>query len=134
MQIERSHQGLAERPPEAGFIGDIGVIGYFRRETPSKLAGATVAFGAGSRTPWKTNPLGQTIIVLSGTGRIQSDGKPVEEVRAGDIVWWSPGERHWEGAAADEPMTCVVVQEEDLGGVSFGDAVSDAEYQGAAAR
>jgi quercetin dioxygenase-like cupin family protein len=130
MQIERNGRGSVARPPEAGFTGDVRIIGYFRREAPSKLAGATVAFGAGSRTPWKTNPLGQTIIVISGVGRVQSEGGPIEEIHAGDIIWWSPGERHWEGAAPDEPMSYVAVQEEDFGGVTFGDAVTDAQYGG----
>jgi quercetin dioxygenase-like cupin family protein len=124
VRIERQ-QGVA--PPETGFTGIVRIANYHRRAAPSRLFGATVSFQAGDRTPWKTNPLGQTIIVLSGRGRIGSDDE-IADVKAGDIVWWSPGERHWEGAAPGGAMTCVAVQKEDGASVAFGDPVTDGEY------
>lgn len=132
MTIERSGQGAVEQPGEAGFTGDVRIIGYYRRDAPSNLAGATMTFEPGARTPWKVNRFGQTIIVLSGTGRVQAEGAAMEEVRPGDVIWWQPGERHWEGAVPHGSMSYVAIQEEDGTGVSFGDAVSDAQYRGEA--
>ena len=129
MKIERSDAVLTTDPPETTFTGDVTIGGYFRREAPSRLAGATVHFAPGARTPWKVNPIGQTLLILSGTGWVQIEGESIVEVRAGDVVWWSPAERHWEGAAPNEAMTYFAFQEEDGGAmVSFGDAVTDEDY------
>lgn len=89
-----------------------------------------MSFAPTARTPWKTNPLGQTLVVLSGRGRIGTDDGRTTEIRAGDVIWWSPGERHWEGAAPDEAMTYVAIQEEDGASVAFWNAVTDDEYEG----
>ena len=95
-----------------------------------KVAGASVTFAPGSRTPWKVNPTGQTLIVMSGTGWAQCAGEQIIEIRAGDVVWCPPGERHWESATPDQAMTYVAVQEEEAsGGVQFGKAVTDEEYR-----
>lgn len=115
--------------PEGTFTGDVQIADHFRREAPSRLVGATVTFAPGSRTPWKVNPLGQTLVVTSGVGWVQSAGRQVMEVRAGDVVWCPPGERHWEGATPDQAMSYVAVQEETDGrSVKFGERVTDEEY------
>jgi quercetin dioxygenase-like cupin family protein len=129
VKIERNERSSMSRPPEAGFTGDVGIGGYFKRESPSRLAGATVHFEPGARTPWKINPMGQTLVILSGTGWVQAEGRPVEEVYAGDVIWCPPGERHWEAATPDTAMRYFACQEEHSGQmVLFGDAVSDEEY------
>jgi quercetin dioxygenase-like cupin family protein len=69
----------------------------FQRNEPARIGGAIVTFEPGARTAWHTHPLGQTLIVTAGCGRVQRDGGPIEEIRAGDIVWFGPGERHWHG-------------------------------------
>jgi hypothetical protein len=46
-----------------------------------------VTFEPGARTAWHTHPLGQTLIITAGAGRVQRDGGPVEEIRPGDVVW-----------------------------------------------
>ncbi|GAB3812785.1 cupin domain-containing protein [Kribbella italica] len=116
------------RPPESTFVGTVGIGGYFRRAAPSRLAGASVTFHPGARTPWKVNPLGQTIVVTDGTGWVQAEGEDIAEVHAGDFIWFAPGQRHWEGATPHEEMTCVAVQEEDGRSVEFWETVSDDEY------
>ena len=130
MQIDRAGTSPTRKAPERSFTGDVTIGGYFRREAPSRLAGATATFAPGSRTPWKVNPLGQTLIVTSGVGWEQSEGEEVVEVRAGDVIWCPPGQRHWEGATPDGAMTYVAVQEEADGrGVEFGARVTDEEYR-----
>ena len=130
MQIDRGDVTSAAMPPEPNFTGDVRISGYFERAAPSRLAGATVTFAPGARTPWKVNPLGQTLVVTSGVGWAQVEGEPVMEIRAGDVVWCPPGRRHWDGATLDRAMTYVAVQETGRGGsVRFGEKVTDEDYR-----
>lgn len=126
MRIHRKDSGPTNRAPESSFTGDVLISGYFQRQAPSRLAGAAAAFPPGARTPWKTNPLGQTVVVTSGVGWAQAEGEGIAEIRAGDLIWFAPGQRHWEGATPDHAMTYVAMHEQS---VSFGRAVTDEEYR-----
>ena len=57
-----------------------------------------------ARTAWHTHPLGQTLHVVSGVGRVQAWGGPIREIRPGDTVWIPPAEKHWNGAAPNTAM------------------------------
>ena len=130
MQVDRDGTMPTNKAPESSFAGDVQISGHFRRTAPSRLAGATVSFTPGSRTPWKVNPLGQTLIVTSGVGWAQGEGGEIVEIRAGDRVWCPPGQRHWEGATPDQAMAYVAIQEEpDGSAVEFGDKVTDDEFR-----
>ena len=130
MDITRNGRTTVTKAPESTFTGDVLIGGYFHRAAPSRLAGAVVTFTPGSRTPWKVNPAGQTLVVTSGVGWAQAEGEPIVEIRAGDLVWCPPGQRHWEGATPDQAMTYVAVQEEGSGGaVAFLAEVTDEEYR-----
>jgi quercetin dioxygenase-like cupin family protein len=85
-----------------------------------------VTFEPGARTAWHTHPLGQTLIVTAGFGRVQREGGPIEEIRPGDVVWFPPGEKHWHGAAPKTAMTHI----ESLKGkkVEWMETVSDEQY------
>lgn len=73
--------------------------------------------------------LGQTLIVTSGLGWVQSAGGPVEEVRPGDVVWFPPGEKHWHGATATTAMTHIAITESRDGkNVDWLEKVSDEQY------
>lgn len=86
-------------------------------------------FEAGARTAWHTHPLGQTLIVTAGTGRVQRWGEPVEEIRQGDVVWIPPGQKHWHGAAPHSSMTHIAITEQlDGKTVEWLEKVSDAQY------
>ena len=94
------------------FTGSVRVDRLFEAPTPARARGAMVTFEPGARTAWHTHPLGQTLIIASGYGRVQRWGGPVEEVHPGDVVWFAPGEKHWHGAAPATAMTHMAVQEE----------------------
>ncbi len=91
--------------PPQNSTGTISVRAQFRREAPSRIAGAQVSFEPGSRTAWHTHPNGQTLLVTSGTGVVQSWGGKPQIMREGDIVWIPPGVKHWHGATANESMS-----------------------------
>ncbi|OWV87250.1 cupin [Rhizobium sp. N122] len=71
----------------------------------------------GTITRWHTHPRGQLLYVLSGHGLAQCRDGPVEELRAGDAVWFAPGERHWHGAADDSPFSYLSIQATDNGSI-----------------
>ena len=103
------------QPPGAGsadnFTGTVRISGFFQRTAPARVSGATVTFEPGARTAWHTHPLGQTLIVTAGTGRVQRWGDPVDEIRQGDVVWIPPGQKHWHGAAPNSSMTHIAITE-----------------------
>ncbi|PYR66388.1 MAG: cupin domain-containing protein [Acidobacteria bacterium] len=103
----------------------------FDASHPARVAGASVTFEPGARTAWHTHPLGQTLIVTAGLGRVQRSGGPVEEIRSGDVVWFAPGEKHWHGASLATAMTHIAIQEKlDGKAVEWLEHVSDQDYQG----
>ena len=111
MKITKAGTNPSSKGPEDYFTGTVRVDPMFTAEDPGRVAGASVTFEPGARTAWHTHPAGQTLIILSGFGRVQREGGPIEAIRPGDIVWFPAGEKHWHGAAPDVAMTHIAVQE-----------------------
>jgi quercetin dioxygenase-like cupin family protein len=131
MEITRIGTQPSAKGPEDYFTGTVCIDPLFQPETPARTAAATVTFEPGARTAWHTHPLGQRLIVLSGCGRVQREGGPIEEIRPGDVVWFPPGEKHWHGAAPTTAMTHIAIQELlDGKAVEWLEKVSDDEYGG----
>jgi len=129
MQITRNSTETVAGPDE-GFTGNVYLDTVATPTEPSRLSAASVHFTPGARTAWHTHPFGQTIFVTEGSGLCQRRGGPVEVIRAGDRVFFEPGEDHWHGAAPDRFMTHLAMQEADDSGspVTWGEQVSDEEY------
>ncbi len=90
---------------------------------------ASVTFEPGARTAWHSHPLGQTLIVTAGCGRVQCWGGLIEEIRPGDVVWISPAEKHWHGATPTTAMTHIAIVERLEGNSSeWMEKVSDEQY------
>jgi quercetin dioxygenase-like cupin family protein len=67
--------------------------------------------------------------VISGVGRIQTEGGPIREIKAGDVIWIPPGEKHWHGGAPSTGMVHIAMQESLNGShANWMEQVSDAEY------
>ncbi len=117
------------RAPSSAFTGTVLQDPIINSEVSGRLAANRVAFEPGARTAWHTHPLGQTLYVLSGVGRFQTEGEPVKEIRAGDTIWIPPGEKHWHGAAPTTAMTHIAIQEALEGkAVEWMEQVSDQQY------
>lgn len=116
--------------PADFFTGSVRVDAPFKGSDPSRVNGATVTFEPGSRTAWHTHPLGQTLVVTSGSGLVQESGKPIQSIKAGDTVWIPPGAKHWHGATATTGMTHVAIHE-SLDGkvVNWMEQVSEQDYR-----
>jgi quercetin dioxygenase-like cupin family protein len=129
MEIKRSGAQPSNKGPADWFTGTVRIDPLFAASAPARGAGASVTFEPGARTAWHTHPLGQTLIVTFGLGRVQREGGPVEEIRPGDVVWFPPGEKHWHGASPATAMTHIAIQE-SLDGkvVEWMEKVSDAQY------
>ncbi len=129
MQIRRSGTRVPSKGNADYFTGKVEVEGLFEAPEPARAVSALVTFEPGARTAWHTHPLGQTLIVVSGRGRAQRAGGPVEEIGAGDVVWFPPGEKHWHGANPESALTHIAIQEKlDGKAADWLEPVSDAEY------
>ncbi|WP_433073361.1 (R)-mandelonitrile lyase [Dactylosporangium sp. CA-052675] len=102
--ITRGPQPSTPGPAES-FTGEVRVQPLFGAEDAAPYTGAAVTFSPGARTAWHVHPGGQRLVVTDGVGRTQQWGGPVEELRAGDVVWCPPGVKHWHGAGPHGPMT-----------------------------
>ena len=130
MDIKRNGTQPSSRGYADWFTGTVCVDPLFGPTEPARTGGATVTFEPGARTAWHTHPLGQTLIVIAGCGRVQCWGGPVEEIRAGDVVQFAPGEKHWHGAAPITAITHIAIQEYlDGTAVEWMEHVSDEQYQ-----
>lgn len=131
MDIKRAGVEPSAKGPADYFTGTVRVDAPFKGDGQARISGATVTFEPGARTNWHTHPLGQTLLVIGGLGRVQREGGPVEEIRPGDIVWIPPGEKHWHGAAPHCAMTHIAIAEAlDGKVVEWLEPVSHAQYLG----
>lgn len=131
MDIKRNGQQPSAKGPSEWFTGAVRVDPLFQANDPARATGASVTFEPGARTAWHRHPLGQTLVVTAGCGRVQREGGPIEEIRSGDVVWFPPGEKHWHGAAPDTSMTHIAIQEQlDGKAVEWMEHVSGEQYQG----
>jgi len=112
------------------FTGNVRVDPLFPVHPPARVFGASVTFEPGARTAWHSHPLGQTLVVTAGCGRVQRWGGPIEDIHPGDAIWFPPGEKHWHGASATTALTHIAIVEV-LGGKSadWMEKVTDEEYQ-----
>jgi quercetin dioxygenase-like cupin family protein len=131
MEIKRGGSQPSSKGSSEYFTGAVRVDPLFQSPDPARARGACVTFEPGARTAWHTHPLGQTLVVTAGCGRVQRWGDPVEEIRPGDVVWFAPWEKHWHGAAPTTAMTHIAIQEALDGlAVDWMEQVSDEHYLG----
>jgi quercetin dioxygenase-like cupin family protein len=131
MDIIRVGSQPSGKGPAEWFTGTVRIDPLFQAPDPARVAGASVTFEPGARTAWHTHPLGQTLVITAGRGRVQREGGSIEEVNPGDVVWFAPGEKHWHGAAPTTAMTHIAIQERLNGTVvEWLEHVSDQQYNG----
>jgi quercetin dioxygenase-like cupin family protein len=131
MEIKRCGSQPSNKGPADWFTGTVRIDPLFQAPDPARVSGASVTFEPGARTAWHTHPLGQTLIVVSGFGRAQHWGGPIEEIRPGDVVWFAPGKKHWHGASPATAMTHFAIAEYlDGKVVEWMEKVSDEQYGG----
>jgi quercetin dioxygenase-like cupin family protein len=129
MDISRNGSRPSAKGPAEFFTGNVRVDPLFTAPEPARSSGAYVTFEPCARSNWHTHPRGQTLIVTSGCGLVQSWGGPVTVIRPGDVVWCPPGEKHWHGAMPETAMTHIAMQEAKDGKVvDWMEPVTDEQY------
>src|ERR1700745_689527 len=111
MEIIRIGSQPSGKGPDDWFTGHVRIDPLFQPNESRRAAAASVTFEPGARTAWHIHPLGQTLIVTSGCGWVQSEGSPQKEISPGDVVWCPPGEKHWHGATSSTSMTHIAILE-----------------------
>jgi quercetin dioxygenase-like cupin family protein len=130
----RPSGSMPSRQAEAQyFTGTVWQDPIIDAPAPARIRALFVRFEPAARTAWHTHPLGQTLCIISGVGRVQTWGQPVREVRAGDVIWIPPGEKHWHGAGPTSTMVHLAMQEAlDGKAVEWLEKVSDEQYRAGA--
>ena len=127
--VSKAGSRPAEQVRASNFTGVARVERLFGAVDPARASGGLVHFEAGARTFWHTHPLGQTLIVTAGLGRVQQWGGPVQEIRQGDVVRIPPGVKHWHGASPDTALSHIAISEAlDGKAVEWMEPVEDAQY------
>ena len=127
--ISREAARAATKGAEDRFTGDVRVTSLFAGTSPMRATGGQVTFAPGARTAWHSHPLGQTLIVTAGTGRIQFWGGQIQEMKTGDVVTIPPDVRHWHGATPGSSMTHIAIQEAADGKTAeWMEKVTDEQY------
>jgi quercetin dioxygenase-like cupin family protein len=130
MQIKRNGSQPSSRGSADWFTGTVRIDPLFAPTEPARTGAASVTFEPGARTAWHSHPLGQTLIVTAGCGRVQRWGGAIEEIHPGDVIQFAPGEKHWHGAAPNTAMTHIAIAEKHDGtSVEWMEHVSDKQYQ-----
>jgi quercetin dioxygenase-like cupin family protein len=130
-QITRAGTQNAATGPAENFTGRVRVDPLFPATAEIQASGAYVTFDPGARSAWHAHPAGQRLVVVSGVGLTQEWGKPVQEIRPGDVVVCPPGVKHWHGATPTTAMTHMAVTgTADGKNVTWMEKVSDEQYSG----
>jgi 4-carboxymuconolactone decarboxylase len=127
--VTRANSASAQPAPAEYFTGTARVELLAIGAEPGRFSCGLVHFEPGARTNWHTHPLGQTLIVTAGTGRVQHWGGPIQEIRQGDTVRIPANVKHWHGASPKVPMSHLAIAEQlDGRAVQWMEKVEDAQF------
>ena len=130
--IVRNGEQASLKGAEAFFTGNVRIDPLYPANNAMRSSGGVVTFEPGARSNWHIHPVGQVLIITSGVGRTQEWGRPVQEVRPGDVVICPVGVKHWHGAAPNCSMSHISICEEQEPGkvVEWMEKVTDEQYNG----
>ncbi|MCD8352152.1 MAG: carboxymuconolactone decarboxylase family protein [Planctomycetaceae bacterium] len=103
---------------------------YLTMLTTTDVPIGNVTFEPGCRNNWHIHHKGgQILLVTGGRGWYQEEGKPAQELHAGDVVNIPAGVKHWHGAAEDSWFVHLAVSVPAEGAsTEWCEPVSDAVY------
>ena len=130
MTITRNGSVPSTKGAEQYFSGAVRVDPLFQARAPWRTSVGSVTFEPGARSAWHTHPAGQLLIVTAGTGWIQQEGGPRQEIKPGDVIWTPPGVKHWHGATDKNAMTHLAITDSvDGKNVDWLEKVTDEQYR-----
>jgi quercetin dioxygenase-like cupin family protein len=129
--IARAGSQASTTGPAAFFTGHVRIDPLFPANEAAPFSGAYVTFEPGARSAWHMHPTGQHLIVTAGVGRTQIWGGPIEDIKAGDVIWCPPQVKHWHGASPTTAMTHIAITGTINGkNVEWLEQVTDEQYHG----
>ena len=128
MRIFHDADTSSNTPDAKTFVGAARTKLLASAEEGSAVRVYRVDFDSGARTNWHTHSGAQWLFVVAGEIRVQSWGQPVVDIGEGDAVVFSPGEKHWHGAAPGSQGTHLAVNINVT--TDWLEAVSDEQYLG----
>jgi quercetin dioxygenase-like cupin family protein len=129
--ISRAGSLASIKGPAEFFTGNVRIDPLFPANDSAHVSGAYVTFEPGARSAWHIHPTGQHLIVTAGVGRTQEWGGPIEEIKAGDVIWCPPQIKHWHGASPTTAMTHITITGTINGkNVEWMEKVTDEQYHG----
>jgi len=123
---------LASITGSAGFFtGNVRIDPLLPAHDAAHFSGAYVTFEPGARSAWHMHPTGQHLIVTAGVGWTQAWRGPIEEIKAGDVIWCPPQVKHWHGASPTTATTHIAITGTINGkNVEWMEKVTDEQYSG----
>ena len=103
MRVVSTEDTETRRGPAEWFTDNVWIEAAPAESSPDARV-FRVLFQPRARTNWRTHPEGQVLYIITGIGRIQREGEPVVEIRAGDVIYFAPNEKHWHGARPEAFM------------------------------
>ncbi|EAO3839869.1 cupin domain-containing protein [Salmonella enterica subsp. enterica serovar Sandiego] len=130
MKLSQTGSRATVAEPADHFTGRAYIDPLFSPVAPQRAGAAYVTFVPGARSDWHTHPLGQTLVITSGTGWVQEWGGERKTVHAGDVIQCPPGVKHWHGATDKTTMVHMAIQESNEKGenVNWLEKVTDKQY------
>ena len=129
--ISRAGSQPSVKGPAEYFTGNVRVDPLFPAKDSAPFSGAYVTFEPGARSNWHIHPTGQHLLVAAGVGRTQEWGGPIEEMKAGDVIWCPPKIKHRHGASPTTAMTHIAITGNlDGKNVEWMEKVTDEQYNG----
>ncbi len=129
--ISRAGSQASTKGSAEYFTGNVRIDPLFPANDTARFSGSYVTFEPGARSAWHIHPAGQHLIVTSGAGRTQEWGGPIQEIKAGDVIWCPPKVKHWHGASPTTAMTHIAITGTLNGkNVEWMEKVSDEQYNG----
>lgn len=118
-----------ERFNNPNFSGDVWLHMLVPAGAPYHCPVGNVTFAPGCRNSWHVHPGGQILLIMSGEGWYQEEGKPAQPLRPGDVVTVPAGVRHWHGATKSSPLSHLSIETNaQAGAVDWQEPVADADY------
>ncbi|MGY3441266.1 cupin domain-containing protein [Bradyrhizobium sp. USDA 4473] len=109
MTVQRAGSGVMPGP--SGYAtGPFFMQILLSSQNEGEMTALRAYFQPGAASLWHSHPRGQLLFVLDGVGFVEREGGEVTEVRAGDSIWFAPGERHRHGATEQCPFSYLSVQ------------------------
>src|SRR5512136_87515 len=129
--ITRAGSQPSVKGPAEYFTGNVRIDPLFSANDSTPFSGAYVTFEPGARSAWHIHPTGQHLLVTAGVGRTGEWKGPVEEIKAGDVIWCPPKVKHWHGASPTTAMTHIAITGTLNGkNVEWMEKVTDEQYNG----